>query len=130
MKQLIIILSLFTGLSSSYSQRTYVNQEWSSISGLPVNLHWTQSISASTNHIVTVGNTSNATQGPNILITKLATDGSIVWQVEYNSDTNREDYGIAIAEDDLGNFYVAGTSYDTATLLDIVVLKYDVSGNL
>lgn len=118
-------------LSYPVLSQTHVNTEWSTISGLPVNIHWTASLIASTNHVITVGNTYTAGQEANVLLTKYSTDGSIVWQVEYNNVDSLGDYGIALAEDQNGNFLVAATSERLAsTSLDICVLKFNSSGQL
>lgn len=126
----ISLLLLFSIITTGYlSAQRYVNQEWSSIVGLPVNIHWSSSMIASSGHIITVGNTYTAGQNTNVLLTKYATDGTIIWQVEYDNPDNHEDYGIAICEDNSGNFYVAGTSFRTSSSsLDLTVLKFNSSG--
>lgn len=84
---------------------------------------------ASSGHIITVGNTFTSGQSTNVLLTKYATDGTIVWQVEYDNPDNLEDYGIAVCEDNSGNFYVAGTSYrSSSSSLELTVLKFNSSG--
>lgn len=110
--------------------QTRVNTEWSSISGLPINIHWTASMIASTNHVITVGNHAAPGQGANVLLTKYSTGGAIVWQVEYNSPDSLGDYGIALAEDDHGNFLVAAACERDSTATDIAVLKFNTSGQL
>ncbi len=123
-----LLLVFFNCGQSSQAQR-YVNQDWSSIVGLPIDIHWSSSMIASTGHIITVGNTYTSGQSANVLLTKYAPDGAIVWQVEYDNPDNLEDYGIALCEDNSGNFYVAGTSFRSSSAsLDLTVLKFDASG--
>jgi subtilisin family serine protease len=127
--KLSLLLLFFTITTGYLSAQRYVNQEWSSIVGLPVNIHWSSSMIASSGHIITVGNTYTVGQNTNVLLTKHATDGTIIWQVEYNNPDNHEDYGIAVCEDNSGNFYIAGTSFRTSSSsLDLVVLKFNSSG--
>lgn len=127
--KLLILSLVFTASAGILSAQRYVNQEWSSITGLPLNIHWSSSMIASTGHVITVGNTYTSGQSTNVLLTKYATDGTIIWQVEYDNPDNLEDYGIAVCEDNSGNFYVAGTSFRTSSSsLELTVLKFNASG--
>lgn len=125
----LILLPVLAAFVTCINAQTYVNEEWSSLNGLPVNRHWSASMMASSGHLMTVGNTFTSGESTNMLLTKYETNGTLVWQVEYNNDDNLEDYGIAITEDNAGNFYLAGTSYRlSSSSLELVVVKYNSSG--
>jgi len=111
--------------------QTYINKEWETTNGNPLGLQLTSSVTNSSNQLISVGNTSVAGQGANILITKFERDGSIIWQSEFNTSGTNNDYGVALTEDNVGNIIVVGTTDNNSTInFDVVVLKYNTSGNL
>ena len=52
------------------------------------------------------------------------------WVGRYNGLASGEDIPVALAVDDTGNVYVAGSSQGPGTGKDIVTLKYSSAGNL
>jgi uncharacterized delta-60 repeat protein len=56
-------------------------------------------------------------------------DGDTVWVRTYNGSENYVDGASAIALDGLHNIYVTGSSYDTASALDYVTIKYAPNGD-
>ncbi|MBA4311311.1 MAG: hypothetical protein C0417_01655 [Chlorobiaceae bacterium] len=60
---------------------------------------------------------------------KYSSDGEQKWAVRWNGEINGDDRPVAIAIDKLDNIYVCGFSTGTDTSYDIVVVKYDSSGN-
>lgn len=131
LKALLVSVIAFVLFLSNIQAQRYVNKEYSTINGLPVDLNWSSSILASTGHLVTVGNTYTSGQEANVLLTKIDGNGNVIWQVEYDSPDHLEDYGIGIIEDASGNFLVTATSYRNASAsLDILVLMFNSSGQL
>ncbi len=50
------------------------------------------------------------------------------WVSRYNGPANLRESAFSIAVDDSGNVYVSGNSYNTITLYDLIVIKYNSSG--
>ncbi|MEZ4722435.1 MAG: S8 family peptidase [Flavobacteriales bacterium] len=123
-----VLAAAFCITSQAASDQSYVNRQFVVINGQPVDLHWSSTILATSNHILTVGNTQTSGQGANVFLTKQATDGTIIWSVEY--DGGFDEFGIAICEDGSGNFLVAATQTGDTSDYDILVLKYSSAGTL
>ncbi|MBK8983681.1 MAG: SBBP repeat-containing protein [Ignavibacteria bacterium] len=59
-----------------------------------------------------------------------STAGDLIWSKNYNGPgSNNFDEPRSIAADNNGNVYVAGLSQGTGTMDDIVIVKYNYSGN-
>jgi hypothetical protein len=131
MTQKIINIIFLLCIITITNAQTHVNKEWETISGNPLGLDWTSSITNSSNQLISVGNTSITSQGANILTTKYNADGIIAWQQNFNTSSTKNDYGIALTEDASGNIYVVGTTDNGgSTNYDVVVLKYNSVGTL
>ena len=59
---------------------------------------------------------------------KYGSSGQQQWVARYSGPGNDLDFGNAIAVDALGNVYVTGASFDSATGFDYATVKYDSSG--
>jgi hypothetical protein len=59
---------------------------------------------------------------------KYLSTGDTAWVRRYNGAANGEDKARAIAVDDSGNVYVAGSSWGGATDLDYLIISYDPDG--
>ncbi len=68
--------------------------------------------------------------GTDIAIVRRSADGEETLTLRYNSVYDSWDEGNALAVDDEGNIFVAGTSFVTSSLSEIVVLKYAPTGDL
>ena len=71
------------------------------------------------------------TSNDNILTVKYSSDGNLIWKQIYNHDSTIQETGKSIAIDSNDNIVVVGSSvFSSNYSTDIVVLKYDSSGNL
>jgi hypothetical protein len=135
---LISIISVSGNLMSQGGQ-VHVNREWRDFTGNPVfnpllnpfGLEWTKSIIASNNDLITVGHTAVTSQGENILLSRYKKDGTLIWQVDFNTAGTNNEYGIDVREDIWGDIYLVGTTDNgTTTNYDLVILAYNSSGSL
>ncbi len=69
-------------------------------------------------------------RGFDFLTVKYSPNGNPLWVQRYNGPGNGKDVATAMALDQAGNLYVAGTSANKDTTLDYAVLKYDTHGNV
>jgi hypothetical protein len=80
------------------------------------------------NVIVTGGSTNSGT-GVDYTTVKYSAAGETLWVRRYNGTASGTDWAHAVAVDASNNVYITGSSQDTATDMDYVTIKYDVSGN-
>src|SRR5690606_2135936 len=111
--------------------RTYLNEDFVLNNGNPLNLNWSMTTTASTGHLITVGNTQTSGQGANVHLSKTSPNGTIVWQVEHNGVDGLNDYGVSVSEDTDGAFWVAAaTESQSSGSMDILLLRYSAGGQL
>jgi hypothetical protein len=79
-------------------------------------------------NVYVTGNGEGATDY-DYLTVKYYPDGDTAWLRRYDGPVNGSDYATAIAVDDSGYVYVAGSSEGTGTYHDYVTIKYDPAGN-
>lgn len=108
----------------------YVNKEWAETTGLPDDIDWTATALDNEGNILVVGNTLQSPGNPDVLISKYNREGDLIWQRTYGGNAEAQDYGVAVATDNSGNCYVAGTVTNSGSSLDIAVLKYNAAGDL
>lgn len=123
-------LALYLGAPLLAMAQMYVNKEWSETIGLPANLDWSASALDTQGNLFVVGNTLAGPGNPDVLVSKYDRDGDLLWQQQYHGNTDGEDYGTAVATDQLGNCYVAATVSNTATTFDVAALKFNPQGTL
>lgn len=127
-KLLLIIGITAFNLTTAFTQ-THVNREWMTEFGYPDTLAWSKTIPFD-NKLLHVGNSLDTNQNVEMLITLTDLEGNIEWQENYSETSNSNDYGVAIDFDDFGNVYVVGTTDNGGQDQDIVLLKYNDSGQL
>ena len=83
-------------------------------------------------YITGITRTGSLSYGLDALTARLDTDLNVVWSRTYHNTTRiRPDGGLDVAVDSSGYVYVVGGSYTgLGTKEDILLLKYDSSGNL
>jgi uncharacterized delta-60 repeat protein len=81
------------------------------------------------NNIYVTGLSVSSTGKSDYLTLKLTSDGKTKWSTRWNGSLNADDRAITIATDSAYNVYVCGYSTGNDTTYDIVMVKYDSSGN-
>ncbi len=77
-------------------------------------------------NIHVAGSVYNVGTGNDVSVTKLASDGTVLWSRFWDDPAGTSDYASAIEVDDAGNVYVSGYSYQSGT--HFTLLKYDLDG--
>jgi uncharacterized delta-60 repeat protein len=80
-------------------------------------------------NIYLLAHVTNLVYGRSILLVKYNSAGEKIWRSEYNAGPGEESEPVALAVDQDQNAYVLGRSTKDGSLLAIVTIKYDKSGN-
>ncbi len=138
-KTLLTLIVVSALVSFSYAQNVYVNKMYQDTFGQPVfnpilnqfGMQWSNSILSMSGEIITVGHTTVTGQGEDILLEKRDQNGTVVFQVSYNTASANNDYGIGVYESPTGEIYVCGTT-DNSNVVDhdAVILKFSSAGVL
>jgi hypothetical protein len=127
---LISAITVVSSLKALAQQTTVVKREWfiqnEKVDTIPI----TATVLDINQNIITTGNAIVAGQSTNILTSKIAPDGTILWQQQLNGAANGKDFGTANCIDVNGNIYVAGAIYDFTNNFDYVIACYDQNGGL
>jgi hypothetical protein len=133
------LATIILGINIS-AQETFVNRMFQDSYGNPVfnpilnpfGIQWSRSIEAANGDIITVGHTYVSGDGENIHLIRRASDGSIVFQNDYDVNSNNyNDYGIDVFEASNGDIYVCGTTDNGgSTNYDGVILRLNSGGTL
>jgi hypothetical protein len=133
MKNKFKLTFLLSGLlclgSVSYTQKTYVNQEWDSSTGTVGPIQRTASAIDNNENLIVVGNTVNSSNTTDVQITKYTSDGVVLWQEIYNGSANGNDYGVQLKINSSNEIFIAATLEEN-TGVDFGVLKYSPNGSL
>jgi hypothetical protein len=78
-------------------------------------------------NIYITGNTGSYVSHDYVII-KYDKMGKKLWQVYYDGEGSDEDIAEAIAVDDTGNVYIAGTNVNKEVTQDITIIKYNAQG--
>lgn len=131
MKQLLLTTALIvlTAFSTIAIGQTHVNREWMTEFGYPDTLAWSKAIpQPNSENEIHVGNTLNAQQSVEVLISVVDHSGSILWQETYSTGATHNCYGVDVAAAD-SMIYVVGTTDNGGNNHDVLILKYDYDGN-
>jgi hypothetical protein len=124
----LFILCLFN--FSSHAQ-TIVNRNWLKTGGIPNGIYDFQASHVdNAGKIVTCGNTLHYGQSENFLIVKRKSDGTLIFQKEYDGTASNTDFATDVTT--LGSdTYVTGVEGDTvAGTSSITTMKLDSLGNI
>lgn len=143
MKKLIrsaLALLLTVSTSHAFSQgAVYINQEWQDGLGAPTfnpilnpfGYQWSNSIMSPSGEIITVGHTNVSGQGENVYLVKHDPDGNIMFQVDFNTGSTRNDYGIGLCMASNGDILICGaTDNGGSTNYDMIIMRVNPSGSL
>ena len=97
--------NLFT-TSAQFNNSTLAAKLWEHTTGTPDTIDWSSSALDGSGNLIVVGNTMVTTNNTDMLITKYATDGTVLWQVQYDHTNNNRDYGVAVAIDASDDIYM------------------------
>lgn len=129
-KTLLTVVITVSALLTKAQQTTVVKREWfiqnEKVDTIPI----TATVLDIAQNIITTGNAIVTGQSTNIMTSKIAPDGTILWQQQINGAANGKDFGTANCIDANGNIYVAGAVYDLTNNFDYLVACYDPNGNL
>ena len=131
LNKFVLSYTILLCICCNISNAQNLNKKWHSETGSPVDLRWTHSITDANMNLLTVGNTAVNGEGANIYLTKHGIFGQLIWQANFNSSGNANDYGVSISTDQFNNIYVVGsTDNNTNNNHDIIILKYNTTGAL
>jgi hypothetical protein len=124
----ILTISLFSIVCFITNAQTIVNREWTQLAGVPDPLSITTSCIDYQNNIITASSSVVTGQDANILVVKYDQDGNTLWQNSFNGISNGKDYSTTVKTDAVGNVFVIGTTFNTASNYDFILIKYNSQG--
>lgn len=126
---ILFVLIFIPKLNAQY-KKTVVSEKWRfGYTGSPV-FYKTKSISDSLQNVYIVGATINSLNNRDLIIQKVSSSGTLIWEKIISGDANLDDVGSDVFIDEQLNVYVTGTVNNIGTNEDFVVYKYSSSGNL
>lgn len=120
---MLFVTSLHAQWVSNFNSAALTDGSLEGAKGLAV------SVDAYNNCYVT-GYIYNTEGGNDILTIKYTSQGDTEWVKTYGGSANMNDQGNDILTDNSGNVYVIGTVVNSLTSSDIILLKYNSSGEL
>lgn len=141
MKRKIVIYVLATMLLSTKlfpQAETFVNRVYQNVTGSPLfnpvlnplGVQWSKTIASTSGGLIMVGYTSVSGQGQNIYLVKHASNGSIVFESNFNTSGTNNDYGLGVVEASNGDIYVCGATDNGGASYDLAVLRVNAGGTL
>lgn len=125
----ILFFSFLICIKTYSQQQILVQKEWLASSGSIDTIPYSATAINSQNQVIVLGNTINAGQLNNILLTKYNQSGTILWEQQINGTDNGKDFGTALFIDTLDNIYIAGVVYSSTSNFDYLIAKYSNSGS-
>ncbi|MEM7657321.1 MAG: S8 family serine peptidase [Bacteroidota bacterium] len=124
----LFLFFVLIGLMVELPAQTLVNQEWALVTGEPkAAVEWSATISDGGDLYMT-GNTFDSTQGYDVLVLKLNSQGDTVWQSTYHHPGNEDDMGVALVLNPYGDLYVAAATFRSSdTTADYLLLSFSTS---
>ncbi|HEV8538358.1 MAG TPA: SBBP repeat-containing protein, partial [Bacteroidota bacterium] len=122
-------ISLTFGLSSTSSAQS-IPPTWLSVydgDGHGVDISSSMIMDRFGNAYIT-GRSGGISSGQDIVTLKYSRQGNRLLTLRYNGAANSWDEGNALATDDSGNIYVAGTSFLNSSRSEAIIIKYSSSG--
>ncbi|MFN0033177.1 MAG: S8 family serine peptidase [Flavobacteriales bacterium] len=129
MKQFSMLFMAIALHAIGVNAQTVINETWQRLTGAPdPNINWSASAIDGDNNLINAGNTeSGSSENLNMHIVKLAgTDGTVLWEVEWNSQSNADDYATDVVTTS-DAVYVCGASVTSLTDIVFVTFKLDLT---
>ncbi len=124
----VFVMALFT-VSNLLSQRTYVNTEWESTAGVVGEYNRTVSALDVPKNVIVLSSTINTWGNSDVQLTKYNSGGVMLWQRQFNSPSNGDDYGIQLKITSNNDILVAAAIQGTSST-DFGILRYNANGQL
>lgn len=106
------------------------NLDWTTTEGIPDPYSAVKSKNDNSTNVIVIDSKMVTGEDANISITKYNRNGDIIWQNTYNGASNGKDIATNLIIDNNDNIYISGTTYNVSSNYDILLLKYDSSGNM
>jgi len=127
-RKLSILLSTVTlCLSFNGISQNMATQEWNASSGSQNFIEPPKIILDNSQNSILTGSNYSSAEGKNIAVTKVAPNGTLIWEKEYHIGANDE--GIKSAIDQNDNVYTLG-KIETVSGFRTIVIKYSPAGVL
>jgi hypothetical protein len=128
--QLIFISLILFNVNYSEAQTSLVRKDWSIINGLRDTIPYSATSIDSQGNLIVTSNVLVSGQDANILTTKFAPDGTIIWSQQINGNANSKDFGTANFIDSIGDIFITGAIQNTINNYDFFFAKYNSNGVL
>lgn len=133
MKKIIkhtLVLTAFLAIKSTVQaqSQTFVNIDWVISNGNPSNYDYVSSAIDPSGNLVYISNHHNGSN-TDILLTALASNGTVLWQNSCGSSPTADDYGADLKIDNSGNIFICAAKHNGSNL-DYLVAKYSSAGSL
>lgn len=129
-KNLIIAIQLLFATTTFAQTENLVRKEWSTTNGLRDTIPYSATSIDSQGNLIVTSNILVSGQDANILTTKFAPDGAIIWSQQKNGTANSKDFGTANFIDSSGDIFIAGAIQNTTNNYDYYFAKYNSNGSL
>lgn len=123
----ILLMALALTTCNAFSQTNLVNTCWTGLTGFTHEVDWGATCIDASKNLYSTGNTTSSGGNINIQTTKFDSRGNVLWQMEWDGNTQGDDYGTAIYAT-TSAIYVSGATFNVANDdYDFVVLKYNIN---
>src|SRR5690606_17778256 len=109
---------------------TLINKTWDVTFGAPNDFEWVASVIDNGGNLITTGHLTINGTNTELLLTKHAPDGSLLWQKEFQPSSNTKNSGVVLDVDANDNIYVGGVTSASTNIddFDFLILKFNSSG--
>lgn len=125
----LLTLTLFINLINFYGQQTFINKEWTEITGEVSTIKRTVSALDNNKDLIVVSNKVNTSNNSDVFISKYNDEGVLIWQKTFNGSGNGDDYGVQLKVTSNNDIIIAATITEN-TGVSFGILKYKSNGSL
>src|ERR1700749_196748 len=122
-KHLLLLWGLLISISSIYAQGVLTPfEDWSTTAGSQNFFYRNVTKTDSSGNVYTAGATLNSSGNYDMLLTKVASNGTLLWTKQYDGAAHSQDVATSVFIDGSGNVYITGESVeDTVSGLSDVI---------